>query len=202
MLPEVLPMLAVPAQPFDCAGHCFEVKWDGVRALAAVDEKRWRIWGRDRSDYAPRYPELSVLRALPPGTLVDGELITLREGLPHLAKLLQRHFLSNPWKIRQAASWCPAHYVLFDLLYLEGHCLMREPLARRREALEALCRDAALPGVIFSAGVVGAGNAFYEAVVAQGHEGVVAKLLLSPYRPGARWAAWKKIKPPGRGRRR
>jgi bifunctional non-homologous end joining protein LigD len=197
MLPEVMPMLAVPAQPFDCAGHCFEVKWDGVRALAAVEEKGWRIWGRDRSDYTTRYPELSVLRALPPGTLVDGELVTLRGGLPHLAGLLQRHFLSDPWKIRRAASWCPVHYVLFDLLYLAGRCLLREPLARRREALEALCRDAALPGVIFSAGVVGAGRAFYEAVVAQGHEGVVAKLLAAPYRPGRRWAAWKKIKPRG-----
>lgn len=49
--------------------------------------------------------------------------------------------------------------------------------------------------MVFSAGIVGAGKAFFAAAVAQGHEGVVAKQLASPYRPGFRSAAWRKIKP-------
>ena len=67
MLPRLLPMLAVPAQPFDSAECSFELKWDGIRALAAVDKGGWRLWGRERADYTARYPELDVLRRLPPG---------------------------------------------------------------------------------------------------------------------------------------
>src|SRR5262249_9611666 len=74
-LPQVMPMLAVAAKPFDSSEYCFEIKYDGVRALAAVDETGWRVWGRERGDYTARYPELEVLRRLPAGTLVDGELV-------------------------------------------------------------------------------------------------------------------------------
>jgi ATP-dependent DNA ligase len=203
MLPAIQPMLAVPAAPFDAAGYCFEIKWDGVRALAAVDERGRKMWGRDDGDYTTRYPELvEALGRWPAGTLVDGELIAVRGGLPHLASLLQRHFLTDPWKIRQAVRWCPVHYVVFDLLYHRGQCLLPEPLAQRREVLAELCASVTVPGVLWSAGVVGTGMAFYEAVVASGHEGVVAKALASPYRPGRRSPAWRKIKPrPARTRR-
>src|SRR5262249_47247615 len=51
MLPQVLPMLAVAAEPFDSPEYCFEIKYDGVRALAGVDEMGWRLWGRERADY-------------------------------------------------------------------------------------------------------------------------------------------------------
>src|SRR5262249_51996477 len=65
MLPRLLPMLAVPAAPFDSPEYSFEVKWDGIRALVAVETAGWRMWGRQRSDYKQRYPELDVFRRLP-----------------------------------------------------------------------------------------------------------------------------------------
>jgi ATP-dependent DNA ligase len=195
MLPILEPMLAVAAAPFDSEEHCFEVKWDGVRALAAVEGAGSRLWGRGLSEYTPRYPELEVLRGLPAGTLVDGELVVLRAGRPDRAALLRRHQLVQAWRIGQAWRWCPVHYMLFDLLYHGGRCLLDEPLARRRELLAELCAALGAPRVQFSAGVVGRGRAFYEAVVAQGHEGVLAKHLASKYRAGRRSPAWRKIKP-------
>jgi hypothetical protein len=48
MLPRLLPMLAVPAAPFDSPEYSFELKWDGIRALAAVETASWRLWGRQR----------------------------------------------------------------------------------------------------------------------------------------------------------
>src|SRR5262249_35098074 len=45
MVPQIMPMLAVPAEPFDSPEYCFEVKYDGVRALAAVENTGWRLWG-------------------------------------------------------------------------------------------------------------------------------------------------------------
>jgi ATP-dependent DNA ligase len=188
-------MLATPARPFDDPAYLFEIKWDGVRALAAVEEGGWRLWGRGLADYTARYPDLACLRDLPAGTLVDGELVVLEDGRPDLASLLRRHQLTDAWKIGNVHRWCPVHYVLFDLLYHRGRCLLREPLARRREVLAEMCAALQAPGVLFSEGVVGVGKAFYQAVVAQGHEGVMAKHLAAPYRPGRRSPTWRKIKP-------
>src|SRR5262249_8749392 len=140
MLPQVLPMLAVAAEPFDSPEYSFEIKYDGVRALAAVDRAGWRSWGRARADYTARYPELDVLRRLPARTLVDGELVAFdEEGRPDLRRLLCRHGLTDPWRIGQARRWCPVWYVLFDLLYHAGRCLMHEPLVLRRELLAEVC---------------------------------------------------------------
>jgi bifunctional non-homologous end joining protein LigD len=75
MLPQLMPMLAVAAEPFDSPDYSFEIKYDGVRALAAVEGTGWRLWGRERVDYTARYRELDVLRRLPAGTLVDGEVV-------------------------------------------------------------------------------------------------------------------------------
>jgi ATP-dependent DNA ligase len=195
MLPRLLPMLAMPARPFDDPAYLFEIKWDGVRALAAVEEGGWRLWGRGLADYTARYPELACLRGLPAETLVDGELVVLKHGRPDLASLLRRHQLTDAWKIGNAHRWCPVRYVLFDLLYHRGRCLLREPLARRRELLTEMCAALQAPEVLFSESVIGWGKTFYQAVVAQGHEGVMAKHLAAPYRPGRRSPTWRKIKP-------
>ena len=93
-LPQLLPMLATPAKPFNSYEYSFEIKWDGIRALAAVEQDGWRLWGREGSVYTQRYPELEVLRRFPPGTLVDGELIVLRDGRPDLGALLPS---ATPW---------------------------------------------------------------------------------------------------------
>jgi len=192
-------MLAVPAEPFDSAEYSFEVKWNGIRALAAVEPIGLRLWGRERADYTTRYPEFDVLRRLPARTLVDGELVAFDpQGRPELARLLRRHGLTDVWRMAQAKRWCPVRYLVFDLLYHAGRCLLHEPLARRRELLAEIVARLHVPEVIFSAGVVGTGTALYAAALACGQEGVMAKHVASTYRPGRRSAAWRKIKPPGR----
>ena len=196
MLPQLWPMLAVTAAPFDSPEYSFEIKWNGIRALAAVEAAGWRLWGRELADYTGRYPELEVLRRLPAGTLVDGELVAFdADGRPDLPWLLRRHGLTDPWHIRQAPHWCSVRYVLFDLLYHAGRCLLREPLARRREVLAEVCKRIGAADVRFSEGVVGLGRALYATALARGHEGMVAKHLASAYRPGRRSTAWRKIKP-------
>ena len=56
----------------------------------------WDLWGRDLADYRCRYPEMQVLAALPPGTILDGELVLLSQGVPDLEAILARHQLSHP----------------------------------------------------------------------------------------------------------
>src|SRR5271154_6825399 len=95
-----LPMLAVAGAPFDSPEHLFEVKWNGIRALASSTGSDWRLWGRDRADYGGRYPELAFLKGMRAGTVVDGEIIRLRAGLPDLDAILGRHQLVQPERIR------------------------------------------------------------------------------------------------------
>jgi len=193
MIPTVAPMLAVRAEPFDSPDYLFEVKWNGIRALAANEQGQYRVWGRGRADYRERYPELSFLRGLPHGTVVDGELVLLHEGLPDLDGILGRHQRTNPALIRQLSRTNPVRYIVFDLLYANGQSLCCEPLSTRRAALADLASS--MHELVFSEGVVERGCAFFAGAVRQGQEGIMAKHLASTYLPGRRSAAWRKIKP-------
>jgi len=111
MTQRIKPMLAVAGEPFDSEDHLYEVKWDGVRCLAAVDAGRVRLWGRELADYTGRYPELDALGKLASGTLVDGELVVLRDGRADLDAILRRHRLTGRLKTTLASRQSPAVYV-------------------------------------------------------------------------------------------
>src|SRR2546421_6079637 len=194
MKPLYLPMLAQTAEPFDHADYEFAVKWDGVRALAAVEPRGWRLWGRTGTDYTGRYPELAVLQCLPAGTVVDGEVVVLRKGRADFPALLRRHQRRRPLPAAWVNQDLVVSYVLFDLLVERGRSLLQEPLRQRRARLRDLLTGVTAP-LVYSDGVVGQGREFFAQVVAQGHEGVVAKHLASRYLPGKRAPSWRKIKP-------
>ena len=115
--------------------------------------------------------------------------------LAELDELMRRHQLVSPRKIQEAARFLPATYIVFDLLYAGGQPLLGRPLAERRGKLEDLVARQNDPRLVFSAGVVGGGKAYFRNAVEQGHEGVMAKHLSSRYLPGQRGQAWRKIKP-------
>ena len=75
---SIRPMLAKPGAPFDSVEHLFEVKWDGMRALAYIDAGGYRIVSRHGNNITDRFPELGFLANLPAGTVLDGELVVLR----------------------------------------------------------------------------------------------------------------------------
>ena len=191
----VPPMLAKPGVPFDSPEHLFELKWDGTRVLAFVEQGGYRLVNRHRVDVTDRYPELGFLRSLPAGAILDGEVVVLHEGKPSFRLLLSRNQARAPFKIQSLARMLPATYIVFDLLYERFESLLALPLGRRRERLEKLMQRHAHPRLVFSQGVVGPGKAFFAEVCAQGLEGVMAKCLASRYQPGRRTGAWIKIKP-------
>jgi bifunctional non-homologous end joining protein LigD len=149
---------------------------------------------RERADYTTHYPELAVLRSLPEGTLVDGELVALRGGIPDLGCCggVISSWTGGRFAVRDAG----ARYAMFSsICCITGggvFCASRWP---RREMLAKVCGKLNAPEVLFSEAVVGMGQALFQAIVAQGHEGVVAKHVESAYRPGERTSAWRKIKP-------
>ena len=180
----VEPMLAVPGRPFDSDRHVFEIKWDGYRAIVRRDDRGYRLWSRNRKDLTEQFPELCEVEQLPPGCILDGEIVVLRDGVPDFGALQRR---------KQDAAKGDTVLVLFDLLFDRGASLLQEPLVSRRERLEALVSGIS-PRLLFSQGIVGSGVAFFEQVGKRGLEGITAKRLDGPYLPGRRTDSWVKIK--------
>ncbi len=203
-LPKVRPMLAQQgSSPFDSPKHLFEIKWDGMRIVTYVEQTGHRLVSRHGNCLEAVFPELGFLADLPPGSVLDGELVVLRNGRPDVALVQQRRQLQSPRKIQAHSQITPATYIVFDQLYEEYGSLVSEPLSVRREILRATVQRVDHRRLVFSEGVVGPGRAFYEQVVHQQQlEGIVAKRLTSAYRAGKRSGAWIKIKPPQPASRR
>ena len=163
---SIRPMLAKPGAPFDSVDHLFEVKWDGMRALAYIDAGGYRIVSRHGNDITDRFPELGCLSDMPAGTVLDGELVVLRDGKPSFPLLQTRAPLCCKHKIRTLARTTPATYVVFDQLFDRYRSLMDEPLSTRREVMLGSVGCSGHQQLIASDGVIGAGRSFYEHVEA------------------------------------
>jgi bifunctional non-homologous end joining protein LigD len=193
---RIVPMLArVGSLPAQESGWAFEVKWDGVRAVAYSRPGELRLESRNLNDITDSYPELFAMNAAlsSHSVVLDGEVVAFDDsGRPSFAALQQRMHVDARAQARKLAKGIPVTYVIFDLLWLDGHSLMREPYSQRRELLAAL----ALNGAHWQTPehVVGAGKALLGATAEQRLEGVVAKRLDSLYQPGARTGDWVKVK--------
>jgi DNA ligase D-like protein (predicted ligase) len=187
-------MLARIGAPFDSDEHLFEIKWDGTRALCFVDRDGLRLRNRRGADLAVRYPEHIPWRALPAGTVLDGEIVVLAEGAPDFGSLLSREQARTADRAARLARSQPATYIVFDLLYRDFSPLLDRPLAERRERLESLLAERPLPSLVLSEGITGRGEAYFASAVERGLEGVIAKRLASRYLPGERTDAWQKFK--------
>jgi bifunctional non-homologous end joining protein LigD len=196
-MPEhVVPMMArlsdLPKRDRD---YGFEVKWDGVRAIAYCADGRVRLESRTLRDVTRQYPELSKLgRELGSRRAVlDGEIVALDDqGRPDFQRLQPRMHVVSESTIRRRVSDTPVVYMIFDVLWLEGHLTMPLPYTERRKRLD----DLDLNGDNWRTPSyhVGDGKAMLKASDEQGLEGVVAKRLDSRYEPGSRSGAWLKIK--------
>jgi bifunctional non-homologous end joining protein LigD len=214
---KIVPMMAQLGKlPRDDERWAFEVKWDGVRAICHSEPGRMRLHSRNLLDITPRYPELARLnRALSHHrAILDGEVVALdAEGKPSFGALQRRMHVTAESTVRRLARETPVTYVIFDLLWLDGHSLMDLPYEERRARLADLQLDDGerwrVPDY-----VVGHGAQLLAATEQQGLEGVIAKRLDSTYEPGRRSPSWVKVKNlyrqevvvggwvPGDGRRR
>ena len=196
-MPEQLkPMLArAGSLPVRDAGWAFEVKWDGVRALAYSEPGRLRLESRNGNDITASYPELRPLnRALSSHhAILDGEIVAFDEhGRPSFGRLQSRMHVSSDSAARRRSKEVPVAYVIFDLLWLDGHPLLALPYGERRARLAELGLEG--PAWRTPEHVVGNGAAMLEASLRNGLEGVVAKKLDSLYEPGRRSPCWLKVK--------
>jgi bifunctional non-homologous end joining protein LigD len=200
--------------PRDEEKWAYELKWDGVRAIAYCETGHLRLESRTLREVTSHYPELRALAA-ELGSLeavLDGEIVAFDDdGKPSFERLQGRMNLASESAVRRRMRDRPVTYLIFDLLYLDGHSLMDLPYTDRRERLEEL----ELQGTNWQTPRYhrGDGSGLLNLTRRQGLEGLVAKRLDSRYLPGRRTRAWLKVKNtrsqelviggwlPGKGRR-
>ena len=172
----------------------FEVKWDGVRAIAFIDREEIRLQSRSGLRCERQYPELAVIhhQLAAEQAILDGEIAVLDDkGVSQFHLIQPRIANSDPNSIAHLVRSTPVVYFVFDLLYLDGYDLRNVNLAKRRELLTSVVT----PGgaLRISEAFPGAGAELLEAARETGLEGIIAKHASSSYE-SKRSREWLKIK--------
>ncbi|HLZ41329.1 MAG TPA: non-homologous end-joining DNA ligase [Candidatus Sulfotelmatobacter sp.] len=189
------PMLAESiSEPFDNADWLFEIKWDGYRAVAFIENGQVRLVSRNQNELTARYPELKdmakVLKAK--NAILDGEVVALDEQGKASFSLMQQRTGFRPGGKRAAArADVTVLYYAFDLIYLDGEDWRRVPLERRKAKLASAIKSG--DSLRYSDHYKERGKALYEIARSKGLEGIVAKRAASCYEE-RRSGDWLKIK--------
>lgn len=191
----IRPMLAVSVEEaFDDPAWLFEIKWDGYRAVAFIEDGNARLVSRNQNELTHQYPELQDLPRYVKGrsVVLDGEVVALdEEGRPSFSLMQQRTGFRPGKGRRPGVAGIPIMYFAFDLLYLDGFDLRRVTLEERKRLLSEHLSTS--PIVRFSDHYEANGKALLEAARAKGLEGIVAKRRSSCYEE-KRSSDWRKIK--------
>ncbi len=182
---DVEPMLATLVdEPFDREGWSFEVKWDGFRSIAEIKGGKVRLLSRNGKLQNARFPTVAeAVSGLPVDAVLDGEIVSVDEkGRPDF-QALQNSIRTGEGRIL---------YYVFDILQADGYDLRPLPLKRRQQILAKVLPASDV--VRLSEPIETKGKAFFRAADTNGLEGIMAKDLASPYRPGERTREWLKIK--------
>ena len=195
-MPTIIhPMLAASAaKAFNDPGWLFEIKWDGYRAVAFLDDGRVRLVSRNQNDLTAQFSELKSLPQFVKvqRAILDGEIVALDdEGRPSFSLMQQRTGFQPGKRRLPRREGVPVIYYAFDLLYLDGLDLRRVALGERKRLLREKIVDG---GVIqFSDHYAEKGLDLFEAAKRRGLEGIVAKKRGGAYEE-KRSTNWLKIK--------
>ncbi|MEY9851056.1 bifunctional non-homologous end joining protein LigD [Leifsonia sp. EB41] len=196
----ISPMLATlgsRADIHDESEWAFEMKWDGIRAVAVVRDGALRLTTRNGNDVTVTYPDLAGLVGLAGDhdLVLDGEIVTLTpKGRPDFGLLQTRMGLTRPAEVRAAAERAPAHYFVFDLLELDGTDLRKKTYDERRAVLQDTLRPPKDDPVQVPPAFAGDVDHAISSSRELGLEGVMAKQRDGRYATGRRSRTWIKIK--------
>ncbi len=181
-------------KPFDDPEWLFEIKWDGYRAIAFLEDGKLRLVSRSQNDLTAQFAELAGLPALvkAKSAILDGEVVALDdEGRSSFSLMQQRTGLRRPGQRTAPRHDVPILYYVFDLLYLDGYDLRRVALEERKAALAKIVTAGDV--LRFSDHYPGQGVALFEVAKQKGLEGILAKRRRSIYEE-RRTRDWLKIK--------
>lgn len=191
---NLLPMLITKrVEPFNSPDYIFELKFDGIRCIAYLDDNGTELRNKHNKGLLLRFPEMCDLhKSTKKRCILDGELFVMRDGRPSFEAIQPRIVLSNKRRIEEFSRRVPASYVAFDILYYEDRQVTNLPLVDRKDLLAKSINDSehmAISRFIYENGI----NLF-NLTKAEGLEEVVAKKADSLYYPGRNTTQWVKIK--------
>jgi bifunctional non-homologous end joining protein LigD len=165
----------------------YELKFDGIRALAVKIDKKVSLLSRNENELATRFPEIvETIKNLPAREcVIDGEVVALDEEGRSSFQLLQA--------LEMEGRKSPLRFYVFDLLQLGGKSVMKLPLAQRKDLLGKLCENIGEP-IRFSGEIGSDATRLLAEVKRRGLEGLIGKQRNSEYEPGRRSGAWIKLK--------
>ena len=200
VMQPMAPMLAQPASDVAYALEAlgtaaFEWKLDGARVQVHKSGDDVRIFTRNRNDVTASAPEIveAVRASIAPELILDGEAIALQaNGAPQPFQVTMRRF-GRTLDVNEMRATLPLSVFFFDCMRFGADALTEAPTTERIEALQrALPVQLLIPRLV--TGDLAAAEAFYDDALSRGHEGVMAKSLLTPYEAGRRAPSWLKIK--------
>ncbi|MCM4157754.1 DNA ligase D [Gramella sp. AN32] len=181
----IKPMLATTSKEiFNDPNWIYELKWDGYRLIANIDNGKVSIHSRNGISYNAKFPNLvKDLEQIPQDVILDGEVVVLnKNGLPDF-QALQNYDEHTEGSLQ---------YYVFDMLYLNGHSMLDLPLLQRKSLIPDVLEGLDLS--MYCDHIEGMGTVFYQKAIDAGMEGVIAKQADSTYSPGYRSEKWLKIK--------
>jgi len=185
-------MLLSESAPFSSDDYIFEMKIDGVRALAYI-EPTVRLMSRNSRDMTFQYPELKEMhRAVSRPCVLDGEIAVIKDGRPDFKLIRHRFSVASERSANTAARQCPARFFAFDILRLDGEDITGLKLTERKRILSETA--APLFGLDIVPFIGGRGVELFAAARARNLEGIVAKRKEGKYHPGWRTHDWIKIR--------
>jgi ATP-dependent DNA ligase len=172
-------------------GWQYEPKWDGFRGILENDDGELALWSRKERPLLRYFPELRPLgELLPPHSALDGEIVIARDGILDFDSMQMRLHPADS-RVQKLSKEIPAEFIAFDLLLWKGKPVHELPLAKRRKELEKVAKGFRLSPYTVDPE---AATRWLDTFEAAGLDGVIAKRLDEPYRPGSREAVMK-VKP-------
>lgn len=191
----VKPMLiAEMHDPFNSPDHIYEIKLDGMRCIAYIDENSVDLRNKRDFKLLPRFPELQdIYKCIKHKCILDGELAAIVNGIPDFHAVQRRSVMNDPFKIELASAKTPATFVAFDIIYFDDQLVINLPLMERKKLIKK-CFAMENNKIAYSRYVEENGIQLFELVQKQRLEGVVAKRKESLYWFGKETKDWIKIK--------
>lgn len=179
-------------EPISQSSYIAELKLDGIRLILSTAGGQVKCWTRHGTPCTDRFPELATLN-LPPGIVLDGELIvTDEQSHPDFEAILTRFQTTNEHKIRTLMKSDPVQFCVFDVLMFAGKDVTALPLHERKAILQDQIEEQ--PHLSLVRSIPGEqARAFFDLVSQQGLEGIVLKKVDSTYQVGKRSHDWLKV---------
>jgi len=181
------PMLAEKVKkPFDRKDWVFEVKFDGYRTIAVINQRTVNLFSRNHISFTSKFsPITDELKKIEHSAVLDGEVVIEDSAGRSDFQLLQNYQKTGEGTLK---------YYVFDLLNLDGHDTTELTLLERKELLKMLLEQYELKNVIYAEHVTEKGISYFEVAEVNNWEGIMGKKAASPYRVGKRSSEWLKIK--------